>query len=154
MANITGDGRVEDIMRAHGAALNLVQCSGATMELAKMMKESFGVPFHAGLLLWRGGHGGSALRVSPHSSRTRTPESWSDTRDWSKTNSRTSIRASGIQKRPCGQKAAIYVGGAFKAFSLVKAFRLLGMQVVLVGSQTGTEEDYRELHEILTRGRS
>ncbi len=45
VANITGDGRVEDIMRAHGAALNLVQCSGATIELAKMMKESFGVPF-------------------------------------------------------------------------------------------------------------
>jgi nitrogenase molybdenum-cofactor synthesis protein NifE len=45
VANITGDGRVEDIKRAHGAALNLVQCSGATIELAKMMKESFGVPF-------------------------------------------------------------------------------------------------------------
>ena len=51
-----------------------------------------------------------------------------------------------------GKKAAIYVGGAFKAFSLVKAFRLLGMQVVLVGSQTGTEEDYRELHDITDDG--
>jgi nitrogenase molybdenum-cofactor synthesis protein NifE len=51
-----------------------------------------------------------------------------------------------------GKKAAIYVGGAFKAFSLVKAFRLLGMQVVLVGSQTGTEEDYRELEEVTDDG--
>jgi nitrogenase molybdenum-cofactor synthesis protein NifE len=51
-----------------------------------------------------------------------------------------------------GKKAAIYVGGAFKAFSLVKAFRLLGMQVVLVGSQTGTQEDYQELHEITDEG--
>jgi nitrogenase molybdenum-cofactor synthesis protein NifE len=51
-----------------------------------------------------------------------------------------------------GKKAAIYVGGAFKAFSLVKAFRLLGMTVELVGSQTGTEEDYRELHEITDPG--
>src|SRR5208283_5789168 len=51
-----------------------------------------------------------------------------------------------------GKKAAIYVGGAFKAFSLVKAFRLLGMDVVLVGSQTGTEEDYRELSEITDEG--
>src|SRR5208283_4804849 len=41
---------------------------------------------------------------------------------------------------------------AFKAFSLVKAFRLLGMQVVLVGSQTGTKEDYQELHEITDPG--
>ena len=51
-----------------------------------------------------------------------------------------------------GKKAAIYVGGAFKAFSLVKAFRLLGMQVVLVGSQTGTAEDYRELEEVTDDG--
>ena len=31
-----------------------------------------------------------------------------------------------------GKRAAIYVGGAFKAFSLIKALRTLGMQVVLV----------------------
>lgn len=51
-----------------------------------------------------------------------------------------------------GKKAAIYVGGAFKAFSLVKAFRLIGMQVVMVGSQTGTQEDYEELQEITDEG--
>jgi hypothetical protein len=37
-----------------------------------------------------------------------------------------------------GKRAALYVGGAFKAFSLIKSFRLLGMKVVLAGSQTGT----------------
>lgn len=51
-----------------------------------------------------------------------------------------------------GKNAAIYVGGAFKAFSLVKAFRLLGMKVVLVGSQTGTREDYEELEQITDPG--
>ena len=51
-----------------------------------------------------------------------------------------------------GKKAAIYVGGAFKAFSLVKAFRLIGMDVVMVGSQTGTESEYRELQEITDEG--
>ena len=51
-----------------------------------------------------------------------------------------------------GKKAAIYVGGSFKAFSLVKAFRLIDMQVVLVGSQTGTREDYLELAAITDPG--
>jgi nitrogenase molybdenum-cofactor synthesis protein NifE len=51
-----------------------------------------------------------------------------------------------------GKKAAIYVGGAFKAFSLVKAFRMLNMDVVMVGSQTGTKEDYEELAEITDPG--
>ena len=31
VANITGDGRVADIKRCHGAGLNVVQCSGSTM---------------------------------------------------------------------------------------------------------------------------
>ena len=44
VANITGDGRVDDIRRAHGAALNVVQCSGSTMELANMMEEKYGIP--------------------------------------------------------------------------------------------------------------
>jgi len=51
-----------------------------------------------------------------------------------------------------GKRAAIYVGGAFKAFSLIKAFRHLGMKVVLVGSQTGTKEDYEELATICDPG--
>jgi nitrogenase molybdenum-cofactor synthesis protein NifE len=51
-----------------------------------------------------------------------------------------------------GKKAAIYVGGAFKAFSLVRALRLLGMETVMVGSQTGVREDYEELKEICDEG--
>ena len=42
---ITGDGRVDDIRRAHGAALNVVQCSGSMTYLAKSMKEKYGTPF-------------------------------------------------------------------------------------------------------------
>jgi nitrogenase molybdenum-iron protein alpha/beta subunit len=45
VACITGDGRVDDIRRAHGAALNVVQCSGSMMHLAKSLKEKFGTPF-------------------------------------------------------------------------------------------------------------
>jgi len=51
-----------------------------------------------------------------------------------------------------GKKAAIYVGGAFKAFSLVRALRLLGMQTVMVGSQTGNREDYEQLRELCDEG--
>jgi nitrogenase molybdenum-iron protein alpha/beta subunit len=56
------------------------------------------------------------------------------------------------RKALAGKKAAIYVGGSFKAFSLVKAFRLIDMQVVMVGSQTGTKEDYEELAAITDPG--
>ena len=83
----------------------------------------------------------------------KDPEIMSRTADLVKSELQTLLPALEKYRRALsGKKAAIYVGGAFKAFSLVKAFRLLEMDVVLVGSQTGTEEDYRELHEITDEG--
>jgi nitrogenase molybdenum-cofactor synthesis protein NifE len=51
-----------------------------------------------------------------------------------------------------GRKAAVYVGGAFKAFSLVRALRQLGMDTLMVGSQTGLREDYEELRQLCDEG--
>ncbi|MGD9247288.1 MAG: nitrogenase component 1, partial [Desulfobacteraceae bacterium] len=42
---MTGDGRVDEIRKSHGAALNVVQCSGAMTFLAEMMKEKYGIPY-------------------------------------------------------------------------------------------------------------
>lgn len=41
-----------------------------------------------------------------------------------------------------GKKAAIYVGGGFKAISLIRQFETLGIKTVVVGTQTGKKEDY------------
>ena len=152
VANITGDGRVDDIRKAHGAALNLVQCSGSTMDLAKMMQETFGTPF------LRVSYFGvedmaESLYAVARFFEERDPEILARTRELVREElSALYPKLQEFRAALEGKRAAIYVGVAFKAFSLVKAFRLLGMQVVLVGSQTGTEEDYRELHEVTDEG--
>jgi nitrogenase molybdenum-cofactor synthesis protein NifE len=46
------------------------------------------------------------------------------------------------QSRLTGKRAAIYVGGGFKAISLIKQFASLGIETVVVGTQTGKQEDY------------
>ena len=51
-----------------------------------------------------------------------------------------------------GKKAAIYVGGSFKAFSLIKALRHVGIDTAIVGSQTGNPEDYAYLRDICDEG--
>jgi nitrogenase molybdenum-cofactor synthesis protein NifE len=152
VANVTGDGRVEHLRRAHGAALNVVQCSGATLELAKMMKEKYGIPFV------RASYVGiedmaEALYVVAEHFKAKDPG--------------IVERASAVVREEItaimpelarmredleGKTAAIYVGGAFKAFSLIKAFRHLGMKVAVVGSQTGTSEDYEELAKVTDPG--
>ena len=47
-----------------------------------------------------------------------------------------------------GKRAAIYVGGAFKAISLVKALRLIGIKTVVIGSQTGDKDDYKLIQQL------
>ena len=150
VANITGDGRVADIKRAHGAALNVVQCSGSTMDLARLMEDEYDIP---------------SIRVSYFGVEDMAQALYDVANHFA--DEEILIKAKQLvveelktllpklefyKKALAGKKAAIYVGGSFKAFSLVKAFRLLGMNVVMVGSQTGTEEEYRELAEITDPG--
>lgn len=156
VAGITGDGRVDDLRRAHGAGLNLVQCSGATQDLAKMMRDDFGTPFIR--VSWIGIEdvAESLYAVAEHF-ELRYPELAAGLVARTANLVRQELselmpKLAELKADLAGKKAAVYVGGSFKAFSLVKAFRHLGMEVVIVGSQTGTEEDYRELAAICAPG--
>ncbi len=150
VANITGDGRVDDIRRCHGAALNVVQCSGATMTLAKMMEEKYGIPVIRVSYFGIEDMAESLYAVAAHfKDREMMERAKKVVREELDT---ILPRLKKYRAALSGKKAAIYVGGAFKAFSLVKAFRHLGMTVVMVGSQTGTKEDYRELFAITDDG--
>jgi len=150
VANITGDGRVGDIQRAHGAALNVVQCSGSTMDLARMMEEDYGIP---SLRVSYFGVEDMAESLYAVAAFFKDEEMMRRTRELVKEElSLIMPELMRYRQALAGKRAAIYVGGAFKAFSLVKAFRTIGMQVVMVGSQTGTPEDYAELAEITDPG--
>ncbi|MFZ3114199.1 MAG: nitrogenase iron-molybdenum cofactor biosynthesis protein NifE [Syntrophales bacterium] len=150
VANITGDGRVDDIRRCHGAALNVVQCSGSTMDLARMMEERYGIPSLRVSYFGIEDMADSLYRVAAH---FKDQDMMERTREVVRQEVSVIMpELKRYQQKLAGKKAAIYVGGAFKAFSLVKAFRLLGMSVAMVGSQTGTKEDYQELAEICDPG--
>lgn len=152
VANVTGDGRVRDLCRSHGAALNVVQCSGSTMDLAKMMEAEYGLPS-----LRVSYFGVDDMAESLYDVARFFQDRDPDIMDRARSLVREELevlypRLEEYRRKLSGKKAAIYVGGAFKAFSLIKAFRLIGMDVVLVGSQTGTKEDYQELYEITDPG--
>ncbi|MFP4237023.1 MAG: nitrogenase iron-molybdenum cofactor biosynthesis protein NifE, partial [Desulfonatronovibrio sp.] len=152
VACITGDGRVDELKRCHGAALNLVQCSGATVELAMMMKDKYSIPFKR--VSYFGIEDMSrALYDTADFFREKDREVHSRTAELVR--SELSVLQPALKQYRAdleGKKAAIYVGGAFKAFSLIKCFRHLGMKVELVGSQTGTREEYQEMAEMCDPG--
>jgi Nitrogenase molybdenum-iron protein, alpha and beta chains len=83
----------------------------------------------------------------------KTPEILKKTRELIKKEVKAIVPSLETMKKDLeGKKAAIYVGGAFKAFSLIKALKTLGMEVVLAGSQTGTKEDYEVLRQMCNEG--
>jgi nitrogenase molybdenum-cofactor synthesis protein NifE len=149
-ACLTGDGRVGELAKAHRAKLNVVQCSGSMTYLAKMMQETYGIPF---------------IRVSYFGIEDMTKALY-DVSDFFK-NEKIQRNTEELVKEEVsallpqltqyrkdleGKKAGVYVGGSFKAFSMVKALRHLGMETVVVGSQTGSPEDYEYLREITNEG--
>ncbi len=149
-ATITGDGRVDDIRKAHKAGLNVVQCSGSMMHLAKLMKEKYEVPFMKVSYFGIEDMSDALYEVARF---FKSDELFENAKNLIKEELGTLIPAlAQYRKELEGKKAAIYVGGAFKAISLVKALRLIGVQTAVVGSQTGNKEDYELLKELCDEG--
>lgn len=147
---LTGDGRVDEIRRAHGAALNVVQCSGSMTSLAKSVKERWGIPF---IKVSYFGIEDMSQALYDVARFFKSDEIISRAQDLVRTElQRIMPQIAAYRSKLQGARAAIFVGGAFKAFSLVRALRHLGMTTVMVGSQTGNPEDYELLRDLCDEG--
>ena len=150
VSTITGDGRIDDIRRAHGAALNVVQCSGSMVYLAKEMEEKYGIPFiHVSYF----GIEDMSKALYEVAAFFKDDGMLERTRNLvQKEIQQIMPELERIRKDLMGKKAGVYTGGAFKSFSLVRSLRMLGVQTVIVGSQTGAPEDYKLLEELCDEG--
>lgn len=150
VATITGDGRIDDICRAHGAKLNVVQCSGSMTHLAKDMQEKYGIPY---VRVSYVGIEDTSAALYDVAEKMGSDEIMEKTRDLvSAEIAEIYPQLLEIKKDLEGKRAAVYTGGAFKAFSLVRSLRTVGMTAAVVGSQTGNKEDYEQLRELCDPG--
>ncbi len=148
---LTGDGRVDDIRRAHGACLNVVQCSGAMTFLAEMMKAKYGIPYIRASYFGIEDMAKALYDVAVHFSSEAAIQQRTETLVRDQVNAIVP-ELKCIRADLEGKRAAVYVGGAFKVFSLIKALRHLGMRVVVAGSQTGNADDYATLRDLCDPG--
>ena len=147
---ITGDSSVESLTKAPRAMLNIVQCAGSSTYLANLMEDEMKIPF---------------IKVSffgiedTVSSLIRTAEALGDPNIINRTRAFTAEKAALAQPvidrykpRLKGKKAAIFVGGGFKAISLIRQFNELGVETVVVGTQTGRKDEYEIIESIASPG--
>ena len=143
---LTGDGRIDEIRRAHGVRLNVVQCAGSMTPLAKAMEEKYGIPF---IRVSFFGIEDTAHALYEVAEKLGDAEITKRTQELVRSELGKVLPAlKEFKKDLQGKRAGLYVGGAFKAFSLVRALRQLGVTVALAGTQTGSREEYEELQSV------
>ncbi len=149
VATFTGDSSYESLIKASEAELNIVQCAGSSTYLANRMEEEMGIPF---------------IKVSffgiedTTNSLIRIAEALKDEKARQKAIEFTAKETKKLQdfltqyrKNLKGKKAAIYVGGGFKAISLIRQFQSMGMETVVVGTQTGKKDDYEIIESLVNK---
>lgn len=148
IATITGDADYETLIRAPAAELNIVQCAGSSTYLAKRMEEELGIPFIKVSFYGIEDTVSSLLRIAD---ALQDEEARRIAMDFCReeTDKLESFLALNVSKL-AGKKAAIYVGGGFKAISLIRQFKALGMDTVVVGTQTGKREDYDLIEKLVS----
>jgi len=147
IASFTGDSSYAQMLKAPSAMLNIVQCAGSSTYLANCMEEEFEIPF---------------IKVSffgiedTTSSLIRIAEAFGDEEARKKAielcmeeSQKLQVLLEEYMPSFYGKKAAIYVGGGFKAISLIRQFQSLGIKPVVVGTQTGKKEDYEMIESLV-----
>jgi nitrogenase molybdenum-cofactor synthesis protein NifE len=140
VSTITGDAGYESLIKAPTAQLNLVQCAGSMTYLAKRMEEEMNIPFVKVSFFGVEDTSVSLIRVAEAVGNEESIEKAIQFTNIEK--DRLKSFSDKYRKNLEGKKAAIYVGGGFKAISLIRQFNEMGIETVVVGTQTGKPEDY------------
>jgi nitrogenase molybdenum-cofactor synthesis protein NifE len=143
----TGDSTVAALKQAPGACLNIVQCTGSMHWVAANLEKEFGTPFISVNFFGAENAAESLRRIA---SFYDDPEI---TRRTEVLIARETARIQPViaqyRKKLAGKRAAIYVGGAYKAVAIIRQLKELGIEIVLTGTQTGKKEEYDDISGML-----
>lgn len=146
----TGDSRYEDIRNASLASLNIIQCAGSMHYLAGKLEEAYGISCLPVSFLGLQDTAESLRAIARHFGDPAIMQRTEELIDAE--NAKVSPIIEKFRSRLQGKKAAVYVGGGFKAISLIKQFREIGMEVVMIGTQTGRQEEYEKIDTLVDDG--
>ncbi len=150
VATFTGDASYDTLIKAPTAQLNIVQCAGSMMYLAHRMEDAFGIPWMKASFFGVEDTSTALRQVAEHLHDSQAKE-----RAEAIIAKRAPVAEEFLQRYKAhfiGKKAAIFVGGGFKAISLIRQFNEMGIETVVVGTQTGKEEDYEIISSLVNPG--
>lgn len=149
LGTLSGDGRIDSIMQAHRAKLNVLVCAKSLVSLARKMEERYGIPYISASFYGMRESSRSLLSIVKALGDVELIEK-----------AKTLIER---EERKCvknlepympillGKKAVLNTGGN-KAWSIASALQDLGVEVVATSVRKCTEDDKARCRELLGEG--
>lgn len=149
-AAFTGDATGETLKKAPRASLNIVQCAGSMNYLANKMAEIYQIPSMNVSFLGIADTASSLRKIADFfgDAQVKMRTEALINRELQKVNQVLDEYRDKFK----GKRAAVYVGGGFKAISLIRQFREIGIEVVMIGTQTGRREEYETINNLVDDG--
>lgn len=149
LGSLSGDARFREVQTMHRAEASMVVCSNALLNVARKLKEKWGVPYFEG----------SFYGVSDTSRALRDFAGLLHDADLSARTealiAREEARVSALlepwRSRLRGKRAVLYTGGV-KSWSIISALQDLGMEVVATGVRKSTDDDKSRIRELMGDG--
>jgi nitrogenase molybdenum-cofactor synthesis protein NifE len=146
LAQITGDGRYQDIACSHRAKLNVMICSKALINMARKMEERYGIPYieesFYGVADMNRCLRNIAARLGDADLQQRVEQLITEETH------RLDDALAPYRARLKGKRVVLYTGGV-KSWSIISAAKDLGMEVCATSTKKSTEEDKARIKELL-----
>ncbi|SIS37851.1 nitrogenase iron-molybdenum cofactor biosynthesis protein NifE [Insolitispirillum peregrinum] len=149
-AGITGDARYHDVACSHRAAVNMLLCGQAMMNVARKMEERWGIPYFEGSFYGIEDTSASLRTIARLCvqqgadadliERTEALIAREEARCWERIRSFT--------PRLQGKKVLLYTGG-HKSWSVISALQEMGMEVVKSSVRKATDSDKSKALELM-----
>ncbi|MBI5814660.1 MAG: nitrogenase iron-molybdenum cofactor biosynthesis protein NifE [Nitrospinae bacterium] len=146
ICSLSGDARFGDIAKMHRADVNMMVCSRALLNVARRMKEKYGIPYFEGSFYGASNTGAALMKIARiigNKALVSKAEALVN-----EETQRIAPELKSLKERLAGKKALLYTGGV-KSWSIVGALQELGMKVIATGTKKSTEEDKARIKELM-----
>ena len=146
LAQITGDGRYQDIACSHRAKLNVMICSKALINMARKMEERYGIPYieesFYGVADMNRCLRNIAAKIGDVDLQQRVEQLIAEE------TIKLDQALAPYRAKLKGKRVVLYTGGV-KSWSVISAAKDLGMEVCATSTKKSTEEDKARIKELL-----
>ncbi len=146
LCTLSGDARFREVQTMHRAAVNMMVCSKAMVNVARKLEQKYGTPWFEGSFY---GVRDVSQALRDFARLINDPDLTARTEQ---VIAREEARADALlqpwRERLDGRRALLYTGGV-KSWSVISALQDLGLKVVATGTNKSTEEDKARIRELM-----